>query len=29
MDILAGPASGNVPPNIDRTTEFPAMAEAA
>ena len=26
---LAGPASGNVPPKRDRTTEFPAIAEAA
>lgn len=27
--ILAGPASGNVPPRRDRITAFPAIAEAA
>lgn len=27
--LLAGPASGNVPPRTDLTTEFPAIAEAA
>lgn len=29
LDLLAGPASGKVPPSTDRTTEFPAIAEAA
>ena len=27
--LLAGPASGSVPPRRDRITEFPAIAEAA
>ena len=29
ISLLAGPASGNVPPRVDLTTEFPAIAEAA
>ena len=29
VSLLAGPASGNVPPRTERTTEFPANADAA